>query len=110
MLEAIFGNGTAEKVLLYLVVRREGYARELALAFGVSISVVQKQLLRLERGGVLVSVTKGRTRLFQLNPAYPFVVELEALLRRAFKFLPASERAPYEPRRTRPRASGKPRA
>ena len=46
------------------------------------ISVFQKQLRRLERGGVLVSSTKGRTRLFQMNPVYPFARELEALLRR----------------------------
>ena len=110
MLEPIFGNGTAEKVLLYLVVRGEGYARELAQAFALPVSVVQKQLLRLERGGVLASLTKGRTRLFRLDPVYPFVAELEALLRRALTFLPAAERGPYQPRRTRPRASGKPRS
>jgi DNA-binding transcriptional ArsR family regulator len=109
MLESIFGNGTAEKVLLYLLVHREAYARELARVFGVPISVIQKQLVRLERGGVLASVTKGRTRLFQLNPVYPFVGELEALLRRALVFLPADARAPYEPRRSRPRETGRPR-
>ena len=108
MLEPIFGNSTAEKVLLYLLVNRDGYARELAQRFELPVSVVQKQLQRLERGGVLVSQTRGKTRLFQLNPVYPFVAELEALLRRALKFLPAAERGPYQPRRTRPRASGKP--
>lgn len=108
MLEPIFGNGTAEKVLLYLLVHREAYARELAQTFEVPISVIQKQLVRLERGGVLASVTKGRTRLFQLNPVYPFVAELEALLRRALAFVPADARGPYEPRRNRPRATGKP--
>lgn len=110
MLEPIFGNGTAEKVLLYLLTHGEGYASELALAFKLPISVVQKQLLRLERGGVLASVTKGRTRLFQLNPVYPFVAELEALLRRALKFLPVAARGPYQPQRKRPRATGKPRS
>jgi hypothetical protein len=105
MLEPIFGNGTAEKVLLYIVVHREGYAREVAQAFAVPISMIQKQLARLERGGVLVSVTKGRTRLFQLNPVYPFARELEALLRRAIAFVPAADRGPFQPRRTRPRAA-----
>ena len=108
MLEPIFGNGTAEKVLLYILVHREAYARELAQAFGVHISVIQKQLGRLERGGVMVGVAKGRTRLFQLNPVYPFARELDALLRRALDFLPPAERTPYEPRRSRPRATGKP--
>ena len=109
MLEPIFGNGTAEKVLLYLLVHREAYARELAQTFEVPISVIQKQLVRLERGGVLASMTKGRTRLYQLNPVYPFVAELEALLRRALAFVPVDARTPYEPRRSRPRATGKPR-
>jgi hypothetical protein len=54
-----------------------------------------------------VSVTRGRTRLFQLNPVYAFVAELEVLLRRALAFVPADARAPYEPRRSRPRATGK---
>jgi DNA-binding transcriptional ArsR family regulator len=108
MLEPIFGNGTAEKVLLYLLVHREGYARELAQAFSVPISVIQKQLNRLERGGVLASVTKGQVRLFRINPVYPFAPELEALLRRALAFIPVADRAPYAPRRNRPRAAGKP--
>jgi DNA-binding transcriptional ArsR family regulator len=108
MLEPIFGNTTAEKVLFYLLVHREAYARQMAQAFRLPISVVQKQLGRLERGGVLVSVTKGRTRLFQLNPEYAFVKELEALLRRALDFLPSADRGPYHPMRLRPRALGKP--
>ena len=108
MLEPIFGNSTAEKVLLYLLVHRQAYARELALAFRLSVSLVQKQLLRLERGGVLASHTVGRTRLFELDPRYPFIKELEALLRRALSFVPADQRPPYLPKRTRPRAAGKP--
>lgn len=109
MLEPIFGNATAEKVLLYLVVHRQGYARELAQVFGLSVSVIQKQLLRLERGGVLVSRTIGRTRLFEMNPSYAFADELRALLQRALAFVPVRQRAPFEPKRTRPRATGKPR-
>jgi len=108
MLEPIFGNGTVEKVLLFLLVHQEAYARELARAFSVPISVIQKQLVRLERGGVLVSTTKGRTRLFRINPVYPFIQELTALLRHATDFIPVADRGPFEPRRTRPRATGKP--
>jgi hypothetical protein len=110
MLEALFGNATAEKLLLFLLVHRKAYARELAVTFQQPVSVLQKQLLRLERGGVLASRSVGRTRLFELNPLYPFAPELEALLRRALVFVPLPQRAPYEPRRTRPRMSGKPRS
>jgi len=38
MLEPIFGNGTAEKVLLYVVAHRQAYARELAQAFALPVS------------------------------------------------------------------------
>ncbi len=107
MLEAIFGNGTAEKVLLYLVAHRQSYAREIAVAFSVPVSLVQKQLVRLERGNVLVSRTIGRSRIFELNPLYAFAPELRALLRRAMEFVPARDRGPYEPKRARPRATGK---
>ena len=108
MLEAIFGNATAEKVLLHLVVHDESYARELARTFHLPVSVIQKQLIRLERGGILASRLVGKTRVFQLDPSYPFVRELEALLRRALDFLPETEREPYQPKRKRPRTVGKP--
>lgn len=103
----MFGTGTTEKVLLHVLVQREACARALATAFDQPVSMMQKQLARLERGGVLVSVTRGRTRLFQLDPLHPFARELEALLRRALDFVPASDAAPYQPRRTRPRETGK---
>lgn len=67
MLETIFGNATIEKVLLYLQNYNEGYASEIASTFSVSLSVVQKQLKRLEDGGVIVSQLKGRTRIFLWN-------------------------------------------
>ena len=108
MLEPIFGNGTAEKVLLYVVAHRQAYARELAQAFALPVSVVQKQVARLERGNVLASRLVGRTRVFELNPSYAFARELRALLERALDFVPPDERGPYRPKRVRPRATGKP--
>lgn len=107
MLEAIFGNRTAEKVLLYLLAHGQAYAREIATAFSLPVSLIQKQLIRLELGNVLVSRTVGRTRVFELNPLYPFASELRALLVRAMAFVPARARTPYIPKRARPRATGK---
>jgi predicted transcriptional regulator len=106
MLEALFGNATAEKVLMFLALNREGYAQELADRFGLALNVVQNQLLRLERGGVLVSSTRGRTRVYGFNPRFPFTVEVEALLRRAADYLPARDKERFLVRR-RPRAAGK---
>lgn len=110
MLEGVFGNATAEKVLLYLEQYGEGYARGVADTYGdVTLSMVQRQLDRFERAGLLVSQLKGRTRLFTWNPRYPFLSQVRALLREALRALPESERRRYFAERRRPRRTGKPR-
>jgi hypothetical protein len=109
MLEALFGNSTAEKVLLYLEEYGEGYALAIARTFDeVTLSMVQRQLERFERAGLLVSVRKGRTRLFQWNPRYPFAGEVRALLRKAIRALPERDQKRYFRERRRPRRTGKP--
>jgi hypothetical protein len=108
MFEALFGNQNVEKVLFYLLNNGEAYPRALALALGASLSPIQKQLQRLEAGGIVVSRLVGRTRVFQINPRYAFKGELEALLAKAFKTLPDSQVRGIYARRSRPRRSGKP--
>ena len=110
MLEDLFGNATAEKVLLYLEQFEEGYARRIAEDFDrMSLSQVQAQLERFEAAGLLVSQLKGRTRLYTWNPRYAFLDEVRALLRRALRALPEEEKRRYFSQRTRPRRTGKPR-
>jgi hypothetical protein len=110
MLEALLGNATAEKVLVYLENYGEGYAKAIADTFEeVSLSMVQRQLERFERAGLLVSFLKGRTRLFTWNPRYPFLDEVRAVLRKALQSLPESDRRRYFSERRRPRRTGKPR-
>lgn len=106
MLESLFGNPTAGKVLTFVALNRETYAQELADRFGLSLSTVQNQLQRLADGGVLVSVTRGRTRLYGFNPRFPLAEELESMLRRAVEYMPERERERYLARR-RPRARSK---
>ena len=109
MLDLLFGNATAEKVLLYIQRYEEGYAKAIADTFDdVSLSMVQQQLARFERAGLLVSVLKGRTRLFLWNPRYPFLSDVRSLLGKALRLLPATERRRYFSQRRRPRRSGKP--
>ena len=109
MLEGVFGNATAEKVLLYLEQYEEGYARAIADTFDdVTLSMAQRQLARFERAGALVSATKGRTRLYTWNPRYPFRRELRALLARALDVMPLDQRRRYFSQRRRPRRAGKP--
>ncbi|MBM4382221.1 MAG: ArsR family transcriptional regulator [Deltaproteobacteria bacterium] len=110
MLEGLFGSPSAERVLLYLERYGEGYALAISRAFDdMPVSMVQRQLARLEAGGVLASRLQGKTRVFSWNPRFAFRVELSALLQKALALLPAAERERYFAQRTRPRRSGKPR-
>lgn len=108
MLEALFGNKNVERVLFYLLNNGEAYPRALATSLGVSLSPIQKQLQRLEAGGVVVSRLVGRTRVYQINPWFAFKDELEALLTKAFKALPAAQVRGIYSRGSRPRRPGKP--
>jgi len=107
MLEAIVGSAAAEKVLLYLQNYEQAYGREIATTFDLAQSQVQKQLVKLESGGVLVSRQVGRTRLYEWNPRNPLVPALRALLKSALDSLPAADQQRFFRRRTRPRRSGK---
>lgn len=108
MLESILGSVRREQVLLYLYCRGEGYAREIARFFGSSLDPVQKQLDRLESGGVLFSRLVGRTRQYGLDPRYPFTEEVGTLLDKALSFYPEQERQRLTLDRRRPRRKGKP--
>lgn len=108
MLENLLGNKTAERVLLYLANYGHGYAREIAATHGSSVSVILKQLTRLENSGILVSRTLGRTRLYELNPRWFFYKELKALLEKALAALPAEEVKRHYRARRRPRRANKP--
>jgi DNA-binding transcriptional ArsR family regulator len=110
MLEGLLGNATAEKVLLYLEQYGEGYAQAIADTFegDASLSMVQRQLERFERAGLLSSALVGRTRLFAWSPRYPFRKEVRALLAKALRSLPEDERRRYFSQRRRPRRTGKP--
>ena len=108
MLEPLFDSPVKEKVLLAILARGESYPRELAGIFGLRVYAVQYQLQKMERGGVLYSRLRGRTRLYGFNPRYPFRRELLSLLEKARGFYPAAERRAWLEPRLRPRRAGKP--
>ena len=108
MLEGILGSTSAERVLVFLRSRGEGYPREIARFFTTSLRPIQNQLECLEAAGVLWSRLVGRTRLYAFNPRYPFLRELEALLDRAVAFYPETQRRALLMNRRRPRRAGKP--
>lgn len=108
MLETILGSTNSERVLIFLVAREEGYAREIARFYDTTLAPIQQQLERLEFGGVLVSRSAGRTRLYSFNPRYPFLEELKALLAKALTFYPEEMREDLIMNRRRPRRAEKP--
>lgn len=108
MLAPLLGSSEAEKVLAFIEVRGQGYAYEIANFYSSNLRGIQKQLERLEHGGVLVSKKVGRTRLYTFNPRFAFKKELEALIQKAVSYYPESLRNALIIRRERPRRKGKP--
>ena len=107
MIEVLLGSKNAERVLLYIFTREEGYAREIANFYDTDLKPIQMQLDKFEKGGVLVSRSIGRTRPYEFNPRYPFLNELKALLEKVLSFYPAKEQEVLQMNRRRPRAKGK---
>jgi predicted transcriptional regulator len=108
VLEPLLDSPVKEKILLAVLSRGESYPRELSRLFGLPVYSVQYQMRNLEKGGVLYSRLRGRTRLFGFNPRYPFRKELQALLEKALLFYGESERRAWFEPRLRPRRAGKP--
>lgn len=108
MLEPVLGSISCERVLVFLAAREEGYAREIAGFFSVALAPLQKQLDKLEAGGVLVSRSVGRTRLYTFNPRYPMLQELKAFLAKAISFYDEELQSRLILDRRRPRRRGKP--
>ena len=107
MIEVLLGSKNAERVLIYIFSREEGYPREIARFFNTDLKSIQKQLDKLEAGGVLVSREVGRTRPYVFNPRYPFLNELKRLLEKALTFYSVEEQEELKMNRRRPRARGK---
>ena len=107
MLEVILGSKNVERVLIYIYARGEGYAREIARFYETDLLPIQKQLDKLEAGGVLVSREVGKTRPYVFNPRYPFLNEIRALLEKALSFYPKDQGEALTMNRRRPRAKGK---
>ena len=107
MLEKLFGSKTAERVLMYLFIFQEGYPTEISRVFSIPLNMIQKQLFKFEEGGMLVSRLRGKVRIYQWNPRYPFLNEVKKLLERNFEYLPEDIKERYYRQRTRPRRRDK---
>ena len=91
MLHPLLGSINAERVLVFILKREKGYTREIARFYNSDPDSIQKQLVKFEEGGVLVSMAVGRTRLYQFNPRYAFLPELKQLLNKGLQYYPEEE-------------------
>lgn len=107
VLKGVLRAETQEKILIYLLLRGTGYGKSIAEFYGIPASPVQKQLERLESDGVIASQNIGKVRNFELNPRYPFLVPLKALLKAAVAAYPQQTVNNLMVQRTRPRQPGK---
>lgn len=108
MLEGLFGNKTAEKVLLNLFHYGENTGSGIRDDWSLSLTAVQNQLQRFEQWGLLVSKTVGRAKLYQFNPKFPFYKSVLNILKIAYDAIPQSEKSSLFKERRRPRMKGKP--
>lgn len=108
MLEGVFGNKTAEKILLHIFHYGESHASGIARDFEMSLTTILQQLNRFEAAGVLVSKEAGRSRIYSFNPKSPLTKPVKELIELAYESIPLSERQKLFQTRRRPRRKGKP--
>lgn len=95
MLEVLCGNKNVQRILIFLFVNGKCYGTGVARALATPLTPIQKALNRLEKGGLIISYYEGKTRVYQFNPAYPLISEVEQLLKKAYTLLPAHAKKEY---------------
>ena len=108
MLNVLFGSKCREQVLQFILANDTGYATQIKNFYLIGLDPIQKQLEKLEFGGVLVSQNVGRTIVYSFNPRYAFLEELKALLLKAREFYKPELKENLIMIRKRPRRQGKP--
>ncbi len=95
MLEVLCGNKNVQRILIFLFVNGKCYGTQLHRSLETPLTPLQNALNRLEKGGLIISYYEGKTRLYQFNPAYPLMGELEHMLKKAYTLLPANKKKEY---------------
>src|SRR4051812_28965754 len=107
MISSPFGSRTRTQTLVALALMESSYPRELARLLGSAVNGVQSALRSLERDGLVVARSVGRTRAFQLNPRYFAAGAVRALLDKLASADPELREQVAAVRR-RPRRTAKP--
>ena len=108
MLEGIFGNKTAEKVLLYIFHYKSAYPSAIAKDLSIARHPVMNQLDRFEKAGVLISEEIGRARVYRFNEKSPRTNPVRTLIQQVYDMLSLAEKQKLFKERRRPRQKGKP--
>ncbi len=108
MIETIFGNTTAAKIMLYLFHYGEAYTTGIAQDMGMARSQIQKQLDKFEDAGILVSKSMGRVRIYSFNPKLGVIKKLKDLIEVFYDSMPLEQKEIMFRERRRPRRRGKP--
>ena len=85
MLERLFGNKSAEKVMLAIFNDGELHASAIAQKHNTALDPIKKQLARFEDAGFLTSRIVGRSKLYKFNNHHPMIKPLKKLLSVAMK-------------------------
>lgn len=95
MLDGLCGNKNVQKILLFLFVNSKCYGAQLQRLLRTPLTSLQNALARLEKGNVISSYCAGKTKIYQLNPTYPLLTELEQLLKKTYTLLPPQDKKLY---------------
>ncbi len=107
MLDKIIGSKVAPLILFQIYHYGECYAGGISKDLGISLSQIQKQLLRFEDAGVLVSKKLGNTRIYFFNKKYPPTMAFMHLIEIYYSSLSGEDKKRLFKARYRPRKPGK---
>lgn len=108
VLDGIFGNKTASRVLIHLYHYNELHASAIAKDYNVALTPILNQLDRFEKVAILVSKLVGKSRVYSFNPKSPFVKGIKGLIEIYYNSLSLEEKESLFKTRRRPRDKGKP--
>ena len=80
MLEGLFGNKSADKVMRSIFDCGELHASAIAQQHRTALDPIKKQLERFEEAGFLTSRVVGRSRLYKFNEQNPLIDQLKEIL------------------------------
>lgn len=108
MLQLIFGNKTAERVLLHIFHYGEIHASGISNDYNISLTPVINQLERFEQAGILVSKEVGKSRLYSFNPKSAYTKYIKEIIKINYNNLTLEDKEIIFSKRRKPRRKGKP--